>query len=214
MPIESLALAIQWLVQHGYLESDAGTLQVARTTEVEKTYRLGDIDVTFRPARQEDLTDLVERIRAVTDDQTYVVAESVAAQLASEGTVIRDTDIRSRLFFIATVDRGSSGDARLVGWTHLALPRIEYLDHMAELTTGLRPDFRRRDIGSRLVRIAVARAAANGYHKVYQSLPGTSQAAIDFLGRHGWRVEAVRPDHYRFGGSVRLDRKKTRRRTR
>ncbi|WP_276300191.1 GNAT family N-acetyltransferase [Halorussus lipolyticus] len=225
LPTEEVAIAIQWLVQHGYLEADAGTFRVAHGTEVERTYRLGGLDVTIRPARQEDLAGLVGLIRTVTDDRTYVVAESVAAQLASEETVIRDTDTRSRLFFVATVEdravgdgemgdrttgngltgdrptgNGRTSDSQLVGWAHLTLPRIEYLDHTAELTVGVRPDFRRRGIGSRLSGIAVAWAAANGYRKVYQSLPGTNRAAIDFLRNHGWRVEAVRPDHYRIDG--------------
>ncbi|MFC7081243.1 GNAT family N-acetyltransferase [Halorussus caseinilyticus] len=113
---------------------------------------------------------------------------------------MRHTDTRSRLFFVATVDDATTGDSQLVGWAHLTLPGIEYLDHTAELTVGVRSDLRRRGIGSQLSRTALAWAAANGYHKVYQSLPGTNRAAIDFLGNHGWTVEAVRRDHYRIDG--------------
>jgi ribosomal protein S18 acetylase RimI-like enzyme len=200
LPTEDLAIAIQRLVQRRYLEADDGTLRVTHDTDVEKTYRLCGIDVTIRPARQDDLADLVGLIRAVTDDRTYVVAESVAAQLVAEETVIRHTDTRSRLFFVATVDDETTGDSQLVGWTHLTLPGIQYLDHTAELTVGVRPDFRRRSIGSRLSRVALAWAAANGYRKVYQSLPGTNRPAIDFLDAHGWTVEAVRADHYHIDG--------------
>jgi ribosomal protein S18 acetylase RimI-like enzyme len=199
-PTEEVAIAIQWLVQQDYLEADDGTFRVAHGTGGEKTYRLGGTDVTIRPARQEDLADLVDLIRDVTDDRTYVVAESVAAQLVAEETVIRDTDAHSRLFFVATVDDGPVGNPQLVGWAHLTLPSIEYLDHTAELTVGVRPDFRRRGIGTRLSGIAVAWAAANGYGKVYQNLPETNRAAIDFLRNHGWRIEATRPDHYRIDG--------------
>lgn len=197
---EEVAIAIQWLVQHGYLEADNGTFRLARDTKFERTYRLGGLDVTIRPARQEDLADLVDLIRDVTDERNYVVAESVAAQLIAEETVICQTNTLSRLFFVATVDDGPADNSSLVGWVHLTLPEIEYLDHTAELTVGVRPDFRRRGIGSRLLGIAVAWAAANGYRKVYQSLPGTNRAAIDFLRNHGWTVEAIRPDQYRIDG--------------
>lgn len=200
LPTEEVAIAIQRLVQQDYLEADDGTFRVARDAELERTYRLAGVDVTIRPAGQEDLADLVELIRVVTDDRTYVVAESVAAQLAAEGTVIRDAGHHSRLFFVATVNDGRTDDAPLVGWVHLTLPGVEYLDHAAELTVGVRPDFRRCGIGGRLARVALGWAAANGYRKVYQSLPGTNRAAIDFLRNHGWVVEAVRPDHYRIDG--------------
>ncbi|PSP55345.1 hypothetical protein BRC82_06240 [Halobacteriales archaeon QS_1_67_19] len=199
LPTEDLAIAIQRLVQRGSLGAHAGTLRVTHGADVEKTYTLRGIDVTVRPAGQADLTDLVALIRTVTDERTYVVAESIAAQLAYEGTVIRHTGARSRLFFVATVD-DEAAHSRLVGWTHLTLPGIEYLGHTAELTVGVRPNFRRRGIGTRLVGIALAWAAAHGYRKVHQSLPGTNRAAIDFLGDHGWAIEAVRPDHYRIDG--------------
>lgn len=65
---------------------------------------------------------------------------------------------------------------------------------------GVHPDFRRRGIGSRLSRIALVWAAANGYKKIYQSLPATNGPAIDCLRKHDWVVEAVRPGQYRIDG--------------
>lgn len=202
MAADDLADAIHRLERRDYLEERDGALRVAHATDVETEYAAAGVTVTIRPARQEDLADLVALIRAITDERTYVVAESVAAQLAYEEAVIRHTDTRSRTFFVAEVDADAEGpsDSRLVGWTHLTLPGIEYLDHTAELTVGVRADFRRRGIGTQLMRIALAWAAANDYHKVYQSLPGTNRAAIDFLDTHGWTAEAVRSDHYRIDG--------------
>ena len=206
LPEDHLSEAIRRLEQKDYLDARDGTLRVAHNTDIEREYAVGGVDVTIRPARQEDLADLVALIRTVTDERTYVVAESVAAQLSYEETVIRHTDVHSRMFFVATVgddgrgDPEVSPDSRIVGWAHLTLPELEHLDHTAELTVGVRDDFRRRGIGSHLMGVAFAWAATNDYHRIYQSLPGTNRAAIDFLRAHGWTTEAVLPDHYRIDG--------------
>lgn len=200
LPTDDLSDAIRRLERNDYLEERDGTLRIAHNTEVVTEFAVAGVDVTIRPARQEDLADLVALIRTVVDERTYVVAESVVAQLAYEETVIRHTDARTRMFFVATVDAEETADSRLVGWAHLTLSEVDHLDHTAELTVGVHEEFRRRGIGSQLVRTALAWAAANGYRKVYQSLPGTNRAAIDFLDAHGWTIEAVRGDHYRIDG--------------
>jgi GNAT superfamily N-acetyltransferase len=147
-------------------------------------------------------------MREVTDERSYVVAESVAEQVAYEESVEQHTHASSRRFFVATVDEdGTDAAGRdlgddVVGWAHLALPEVETVAHTAELTVGVVGPYRRMGVGSALLERALDCAAAQGRHRVSQSLPATNRAAIGFLQTHGWRVEAVRENRYRIDGSL------------
>jgi ribosomal protein S18 acetylase RimI-like enzyme len=122
-----------------------------------------------------------------------VVAESIAERLLYEDTVMRHNTVESRVFFVATVN----GD--VIGWTHLNLPQNEKLQSAAKLTVGVREDFRKNGVGSQLLERALAWAEANGYGKVYNSVPSTNDEALAFLESNGWETEGIRRDHYTIG---------------
>jgi ribosomal protein S18 acetylase RimI-like enzyme len=216
--VERFTYHLEALRQQGYVEERDDGLHLSRT--VAATERApGTPTVVVRPATQSDLAGLVAVMREVTDERTHVVAESVAEQVAYEETVRRHTSAAARTFLVASVgDRESDGDgdgdgdaagrradeaARdgIVGWAHLTMPEVEKLAHTAELTVGVLDAYRRMGVGGALLERALERAAADGRHRVYQSLPATNRAAIGFLDAHGWRVEAVRENHYRIGGA-------------
>ena len=182
------------LKSEGYLEEDGGTLRIALDVGAVEEYETGEVSFTIRPARQSDFEGLVDTIRNVTAEETYVVAEWIAEQLLYEGAVTRHNTVESRVFFVATVD----GD--VVGWTHLDLPQVSQVQEVAQLTVGVREACRGRGIGSKLLRRGVDWAEANGYRKVYNSLPVTNDRAIEFLADHGWNTEAIRRDHYTIDG--------------
>lgn len=94
----------------------------------------------------------------------------------------------------------AKADDEVIGWVHLDAPELEKLRHTAELTVGVRSDYRERGIGSRLLDRGLEWAGEQGYHKVYQSIPATNDAAVAFLEEHGWTVEATREDHYLVDG--------------
>jgi RimJ/RimL family protein N-acetyltransferase len=50
------------------------------------------------------------------------------------------------------------------------------------------------------MRRALSWAEEEGFHKVYNSIPATNRAGIEFLEDHGWNTEAIRRDHYRIDG--------------
>jgi ribosomal protein S18 acetylase RimI-like enzyme len=142
---------------------------------------------------QDALEGLIDTIRNVTAEDTYVVAESIAEQLLYEDAVNRHNTAESRVFLVATVE----DDA--VGWAHLDLPQLDKLKSTAQLTVGVQGTFQGRGIGSRLVDRALEWAEANGYRKVYNSVPTTNDEALDFLENRGWETEGVRKDHYTIG---------------
>jgi ribosomal protein S18 acetylase RimI-like enzyme len=97
------------------------------------------------------------------------------------------------MFFVATV-----GD-EVVGWVHLAGSELAKLSHTAKLTVGVIEAYRSHGIGSHLLERGLEWATSRGYEKLYNSVPSTNEAAIEFLEARDWEVEARRADHYRLG---------------
>jgi ribosomal protein S18 acetylase RimI-like enzyme len=184
---------VTMLIQEGYLEDWGGTLQLAIDYGKEVTYETGGMEVTIRPAAQSDLDGLVGVMREVTQEEAYLTAESVVELLDDEEVVLRNDKREFRMFFVATVDD------RVVGWVHLRSPNFAKLRHTAELTMGVEAEYRGHGIGSRLMEHGLEWAEANGYEKVYQSLPATNQDAVRFLERHRWETEAIRKAHFKIG---------------
>jgi len=73
---------------------------------------------------------------------------------------------------------------------------VEKLQCAAQLTVGVRGEVRNNGIGSRLLERGLDWAEANGYRKVYNSVPATNDAALAFLESHGWETEGIRREHY------------------
>jgi ribosomal protein S18 acetylase RimI-like enzyme len=205
------------LTEAGHLHEEDGTLRVAVEADTE-TFELDDgTPVAVRLAREDDSDGVRAVMGTVAGEGTSIVAESVAEALDDE-PVLRRTDRRSRVFFVATLGkRGAEGgdergeepdeerdedggepvtDGDVVGWVHLHAPELEKLRHTAELTVGVLPDHREQGIGSRLLARGLQWADAQGYRKVYQSVPATNETAVDFLTDRDWTVEATREDHY------------------
>ncbi|WP_227378488.1 GNAT family N-acetyltransferase [Haladaptatus halobius] len=178
------------LERDGYLKEHDGALYVALEAGTAEEYRTDGVEYVIRPARQEDLSGIIGVIQRITEEKMYLVAESVAEQLDYEGVLIRHNDVETRMFFVATVNDD------VVGWAHLEAPELEKLSHAAKLTVGVLGEYRRHGIGSHLLHRGLEWAAAQGYRKVYNSIPATNQDAGTFLEEHGFETEAIRKEHY------------------
>lgn len=169
-----------------------GGLQIVPELEgEEEEFTREDIEFHVRPARQADLSGILGVLRQVAEKRTYIVAETVAQELDHEGELLRQNDVESRVFFVATVNED------VVGWVHLQSPEIEKLSHTAELTLGVLEEYRGYGLGRHLLQRALEWAGSQGYERVYQSVPSTNEGAIDFLEEHDWATEAVRKNHYK-----------------
>lgn len=177
----------------GLLEEDDGHLRTALDAITEETHRIDGTEVTIRPARQEDISGIIGVLRQVAGEKRYIVAEDVAQQLSADSALMRD-DLDDRRFFVATIDD------EVVAWCGVKRPNLEKLAHNAELTLGVLEDYRGNDIGSHLMQRSLSWAQQEGFHKVYNSIPATNQADIEFLEEHGWDTEAIRRDHYHIDG--------------
>jgi len=194
LPAEEFQDRLEELKTDGYLEEEGGTLRIALEFGAIEKHDLDEFTVTVRPARQQDFDGLIKTIRDVTAEETYVVAETIAEQLLYDDTVSRHNPVESRVFFVATVD----GD--VVGWTHLDLQQVDPVREVAQQTVGVREAYRGHGIGSTLLQRGIEWAEANGYRKVYNSVPVVNDAALEFLTAHGWNTEAIRKDHYTIDG--------------
>ncbi|PSP42399.1 GNAT family N-acetyltransferase [Halobacteriales archaeon QH_6_64_20] len=181
------------LKRDGLVAEGEGKLRVDFEEGEVETFETGDWAVTIRQARQDDLEGLTSVIREVADERTDIVAESVAGVLDHEEVLLRHNDVASRMFFVATI-----GEA-VVGWVHLEAPELEKLAHTAKLTVGVLGDHQGYGIGSTLLERGLSWAGANGYEKLYNSIPATNEDAISFLESKGFETEAVRKNHYKIG---------------
>ncbi len=145
LPAGEFRTHLEGLISDGYLEEDDGTLRIAVEFGAVEEYDIDDLEFTIRPAHHDDFDGLIETIRDVTAAETYVVAESIAEELLYENAIMRHNSVRSRMFFVATVE------GEVVGWTHLELPQIDRLQGTAQQTVGVRQAYQGHGIGSTLL---------------------------------------------------------------
>ncbi|WP_049913184.1 GNAT family N-acetyltransferase [Halococcus thailandensis] len=160
----------------------------------EEQFDAEGLTFTIRPAIETDRSGLVGVIRQVAGGKTYTVAESVADIIDHEETVVQQSPVHSRMFFVATVND------EVVGWIHLESPELEKLSHTAELTLGVLEEYQGYGIGGHLLDRGLDWADEKGYEKLYNSIPSTNEEAVEFFEAHGGEVEAVRENHYTYDG--------------
>jgi L-amino acid N-acyltransferase YncA len=179
------------LKRDGLITEGDGTLRVDFEEGEVEEIETGDWAVTIRQANEADLEGLTGVIRQVASERTDIVAESVADVLDHEEVLLRHNDVSSRMFFVATIDED------VVGWVHVEAPELRKLSHTAKLTVGVLGDHQGYGIGSALLERGLSWAGANGYEKLYNSIPATNNDALSFLESKGFETEAVREDHYK-----------------
>ncbi|MFB6141747.1 MAG: N-acetyltransferase family protein [Halorientalis sp.] len=185
------------LKRDDYVEELAdGTLRVKMKCGEAEEHETGGLAYTIRPAAQDDVSGILGVVREIVEEQVYLVAESVAEQLEYEQVVRRRSASETHVYFVATVGE------EVVGWCQVEIPRLAKLANTAELTVGVLVEYRRYSIGAHLLQRGMEWAASQGCRRVYCSLPETNDLAVSFLQEHGWRVEAVRNDHYEIDGDL------------
>lgn len=185
------------LKRDGLVKEEGGMLHAAfegSDDAAEESFESGGVEFAIRPAIETDRSGLLGVIRQVANGRTYTVAESVADIVDHEESIVQDGPVRSRMFFVATIND------EVVGWVHLDAPELEKLSHTAEITLGVLEEYRGHGIGERLLDRGLGWAAEHDYEKIYNSIPSTNEEAIDFFEAHGGEVEATRQNHYKIDG--------------
>jgi ribosomal protein S18 acetylase RimI-like enzyme len=182
------------LERDSVIENRDGKLRIAFEGGEEEKFDTADLSFTIRQAREEDLTGLVGAIREAIGSGEHVQAESVADIVDTEGVLLRHNEIESRIFFVATVND------EVVGWVHLKHRDLQKLSHTAALTLGVLERYQEQGIGSHLLERGLEWANAQGFEKIYNSIPSSNERAIDFFDSRDFEVEAVRENHYKLDG--------------
>ena len=195
MSPEEFGTHVTVLAREGILarDRDADEIRVAFEDDGAETHET-DLTFVIRQASEEDMEALVGVIRDSLTEDRYIVGESLADVVDHEEVLLRHNALQSRVVFVATVG------GEVVGWVHLDHPEQEALAHTATLTVGVSRDYRGHGIGEKLLERGEGWARAVGTEKLYNTVPSTNRAAIDFLSERGWETEAVREDHYRIDG--------------
>jgi len=182
------------LQRQDFLARENGTVRVAFDAGDAELVEDGDTAFVIRQATEDDREGIVAVIRDALSDHADIVAGNVAAVVDHERVLLRRNELKSRVFFVATIDD------EVVGWVHLDANEVDALDHTAELTVGVLEAHRGQGIGSHLLQRGVEWARENGIEKVYESLPATNERGIEWLEDHGWETRCRREDHYRIDG--------------
>jgi hypothetical protein len=151
VPSDEFRTELDRLKSRGYLEEDGGTLQLALDVGTIEEHDTDAGIVTIRPGRQRDFEGLIDAIRDVTSEETYVVAETIAEQLLYDEAVTRHNRVESRVFFVATLGE------EVVGWTHLDSRRCR-----ASARPPSRPSASRRTTAGRASAASCCAAASTG----------------------------------------------------
>lgn len=186
-------MVVAILKRDGYVTEVEGVLRDDyQPTPVEEVAE--DVSYRVREARLEDLSGLAGVVRQVIESETYIVGESVMGQLPDADELLRQSPGAPPKYFVALVD------GEVIGWVHLEQRDIDKLDHVVYLTMGLLDEYRGLGIGTKLNDRAVTWAGNCGYEKVSSNVPAINDSAINFLEKHGWVREGVRPDQYNIDG--------------
>ncbi len=213
---EELQSCLETLQAEGYLTDVDGKFRIALSA-AEADLECDEGVVVIRPAREEDRAGIVETMRTVAEEETYVVAETVATEIDRESALVRANEARSRIVFVAILEpepdeddadtesseertERSVTDGEVVGWLHIDAPALPPLRHTAELTVGVDPQYRRRGIGSSLLEYGLEWASDAGYQKLYQNVPATNDDALVFLEAHGWQRDGEHEGQYCLDG--------------
>lgn len=195
MEPEEFGTHVTVLAREGILERDReeNEIRVSFEDDGAETHET-DVRFVIRQAQEEDMGSLVSVIRDSLTDDRYIVGETLADVVDHEEVLLRHNELQSRVVFVATVG------GEVVGWVHLDHPEREALAHTAMLTLGVHRDHRGHGIGEKLLERGQRWAEAVGTEKLYNSVPATNEAAIEFLSERGWETEAVRENHYLIDG--------------
>ncbi|MFD1563750.1 GNAT family N-acetyltransferase [Haloarchaeobius amylolyticus] len=216
---EELQSCLETLQAEGYLTDVDGKFRIALSATT-ADLECDDGVVVIRPAREEDRAGVVETMRTVAEEETYVVAENVATEIDRESALVRANEARSRIVFVAILEpepepdeeadtesadertEPSGTDGDVVGWLHIDAPAHPALRHTAELTVGIDPQYRRQGIGSSLLEYGLEWASDAGYQKLYQNVPATNDDALTFLDAHGWQRDGEHEGQYCLDGEL------------
>jgi [ribosomal protein S18]-alanine N-acetyltransferase len=134
------------------------------------------------------VVERIERAGALTEELTRLAREAFSGPSFSPVDELERS--WARVWVARAFDAGE--EAKPVGF----LVAWHVVDELHVLNVATSSDARRRGIGSRLVREALAYAAANGVRLVLLEVRRSNEAAIRLYEKHAFVVSGVRERYY------------------
>jgi len=145
------------------------------------------VAVAVRPAREEDLDAVVELFAAVAEEGRWIAAEGPVDRERRRRRFAEDLQRDNTVMLVA--DAGG----QLVGQLGLVLANYG----VADLGMLVADGWRRRGVGSALLRAGIDWARQAGAHKIALQVWPHNRAAIALYERFGFQHEGLLRRHYR-----------------
>ena len=149
--------------------------------------------VVIREAATHDATDIERIVNSVASEKIYIVPDKSRKDWDK---AIGDIKRRESLIVVALVNE------KIIGMAHLVKGRFEKNEHVGELGIVVLKDFRRKSIGTSMMKCLMDWAEKQkGLKKISLTVFATNEHAIKLYTNFGFSVEGACKKHYRIEDS-------------
>jgi RimJ/RimL family protein N-acetyltransferase len=141
--------------------------------------------VDFQPIHEELIASLRDAVGAVAEERRYLLSVS-AFSMDETRDFVRMLLDGGGIQFVAV------SDSRVVGWCDVVQNRFEGTRHGGSLGMGVVREFRRRRIGSELLRRTLDAAKLKEIERVELEVFSSNQGAIELYERSGFLREGCK----------------------
>jgi RimJ/RimL family protein N-acetyltransferase len=160
-------------------------------TERRFTARDGRV-VQLRPAQAEDAGPLLAALNEVAAEGRYLLTRHWEITPELEARWLHTATESRDLLLVATVAAAEDAPAEIAGSVSLVRRPHEFVRHTAELGMWLRAAYREIGIGSAMVEVALAWAAAHEIEKITLSVRSNNRRALSLYQKYGFVEEGRR----------------------
>lgn len=156
----------------------------------------GGLEITLRPAQEEDAAGLVVHLEEVSGEGLYVGIEKAPLNEEDERHFIQRRSQQAEILICVAEAEGT-----VIGMGTLFPGRFGDKDrHVGTLGMSLGPRYRELGIEGPLVGYLLAWSQAAGYEKIQLEVFSTNAPAVELYGRLGFQVEGVQRRAYKLQG--------------
>ncbi|WP_053958455.1 GNAT family N-acetyltransferase [Sulfobacillus thermosulfidooxidans] len=150
----------------------------------------------IREATVEDALDIITVIKEVGTEGQYIANEGEYYTLEQQRHILQNRNPAIQLILVAVVDN------RVVGTLEAIRGTFTKNRHVATMGMVLRQGFRGQGRGSGLIKVLELWARQHEIAKIAISVFETNGPALHFYQRHGFVIEAMRPNQFVIDGKM------------
>lgn len=153
-------------------------------------------EVTLRPAVPDDASGILDTVRSVSLERSYVLMEKYGKDEEAERRHISQMDRDTSLLIVAEVNGVIVGSLAAVQSENGQNPQIA---HVLDVGLHLIQSYRGLGIGSRMLNFAVEWAREHGFKKLEASIFTINQRSLSLFHNAGFQEEGTRRKQFRLG---------------